>query len=128
MLSFSLQSLSYLLLHLVVLQVAPNLTSAHYKLVTMGALHSNAKGAHLLLHTTECMCLNQSECKPPGTPLYEWTHQVRADALAGYFTGMFGVTDPSNGCANWAIAAQSLNARHTSFPTAGHRPHHDDLF
>jgi hypothetical protein len=57
-------------------QALPNMTTPHYTRVKQGALHSSAEGAHLLLHTTDCLSLNQTECAPAGTPLYYWTHQV----------------------------------------------------
>lgn len=57
-------------------QAVPNDTSPHASFVSLGALHSNSKGTELILHTTDCLCLNQSECQPPNSRLYPYTHQV----------------------------------------------------
>jgi hypothetical protein len=38
------------------MQALPNETSAHFTLATQGLTYAGSEAAHILFHTTECLC------------------------------------------------------------------------
>lgn len=51
----------------------------------MGVTFSGGMGAYILFDTTDCLCLNQTECKPYTSHLYDYTHHGLDRMLKKYF-------------------------------------------
>jgi hypothetical protein len=64
----------------------PNETSSHYTVVTQPLIHSSFRGTWILFHTDECLCMNETDCKPESSPLYPDTRHVSRPSLRCIFT------------------------------------------
>ncbi|KAL6762972.1 hypothetical protein V8C86DRAFT_516445 [Haematococcus lacustris] len=59
-------------------------TAPYITLVSSGVTYTGSHGNYILFDTKECLASNKSECQPPSSPLYPWTHSGLDTMMSHY--------------------------------------------